>query len=123
MTSDEYAQALAEMTEEDFAEFKRTLGGGLETRDEYVRHFADHPFLEYRICGILGLKTEVQKKGEADRRLADAAKESARAAQEAAAAAKESAEHVRRGRILLVIALVISFAAFFISLHVALDKI
>jgi len=123
MTSDEYAQALAEMTEKQFAEFKRTLGGGLETRDDYVRHFVDHPFLEHRICGILGLKTEAEKKVEADRRSADAAEESARAAKEAAAAAKESAEHVRRAHILFVTALVISLAAFFISLYVALDKI
>lgn len=115
MTSDEYTQALAEMTEKEFAEFKRTLGGGLETRDEYVRHLVDHPFLEHRICDILGLKTEAERKVAAYRRSADAAEESA-------AAAKESAEHARRANILFVIALVISFAAFFLSLYVALDK-
>ena len=123
MTSREYTLALATMTEKQFAEFKKKLGGGLETREEYVRHFVDHPFLEHRICSILGLKTEAEKKVEADLRSADAAEESARAAKESAAAAKESAELARRANILFAIALVISFAAFFVALYVALDKI
>ena len=116
MTSDEYAQALAKMREKEFALFKKKLGGGLETREEYVRHFGDHPFLESRLCDILGLKTEAEKRLEADLRSADAA-------EEAATAAKKSAENARRANILFVIALVISFAAFFLSMYVALDKL
>jgi hypothetical protein len=123
MTSDEYTQALAKMTKRKFAEFKKTLGGGLETREEYVRHFGDHPFLESRLCDILGLKTEAEKRLEADLRSADAAEKAATAAKEAAAAAKKSAENARRANILFVIALVISFAAFFLSMYVALDKL
>lgn len=123
MTSDEYTQALAGMTENEFALFKKKLGGGLATREEYVRHFGDHPFLENRLCDILGLKTEAEKRLESDLRSSDAADKAAAAAKEAAAAARDSAENAKRANILFVVALVVSFAAFFISVYVALDKL
>ena len=77
MTIKEYKQALKDLSDEEFAEFKKNFGGKHETPEGYVRDFVDNPKHERRICQLLGLETEEERMVEACVSSANSAKKSA----------------------------------------------
>jgi len=91
MTPDEYSDILNSMTEEEFANFQRDFGGD-KKRYRLVDEFVHNPTHERKICHILGLKTEEEKRTEAAVRSAEAVTTSAQAATRSAEAATKSAE-------------------------------
>ena len=80
MTTQEYRNALENMTDADFKKFKRQFGGEAKTREERVREYAQNPRHERLICYYLRLKTEEEKWTEAPQNSANAAGISAKAA-------------------------------------------
>ena len=80
MTVVEYKAALAALSEEAFAAFRRDFGGDFPSRQRYVDDFVHHPEHERRLCQLLGLLTEADKLTTAAISSATSAKASARSA-------------------------------------------
>ena len=81
MNLKEYDKTLRDLTNEELLKFKIDLGGiELMKIEEIVRNFVDHPENERRICQLLGLKTEAEKKTDAIINTANAAMQSAKSA-------------------------------------------
>lgn len=62
MTVAEYEVALDALDDSGFAEFRSAFGGDFATRQQYVDDFVRHPDHERRLCQLLGLTTEDDKR-------------------------------------------------------------
>ena len=65
MTINEYRKKLNKLNDNQFGKFKEDFGGDFKTREDYIRNFVDNPQHERRICQLLKLKTEEEKKARA----------------------------------------------------------
>ena len=90
MTPDEYDQKLQSLSKDGYAQFANTFGGGQQTAELRVKQFGHERKHEELICFLLELKTEDEKRTEAQVTAAKAALESAETAKEAANTAKSS---------------------------------
>ena len=68
------------MSSEDFTAFVKKLGGTYKTPDAIIRDYVDHPEWEPRICQLLGLMTEEERRTQSVLQSAVASKWSAIAA-------------------------------------------
>ena len=109
MTAKEFEDALNNLSDEKFDEFKKKFGGDFTKRKEYVSCFTHHPDHELIICNLLGLKTENEKKIEATERSANATEKSANAAE-------RSAKYARLAIICSVVGIIIAFISLIVSI-------
>lgn len=77
MNPKELERRLGEMSEVQFVEFVREFGGGFTDRQAVVRALVDKPSLERRLCQLLSMPTEDEKRTLA---ATDAARSSKRSA-------------------------------------------
>lgn len=82
MTVAEYKVALDALDDAGFAKFRRDFGGDFATRQQYVDDFVHHPDHERRLCQLLALTTEYDKRTVFELQAMELAKESNRIAQE-----------------------------------------
>ena len=84
MTVQELREALEALSEEKFSAFVQQFGGDHKTPEQVVRAYVDgvdaNPKLERRLCQLLGLRTEEEKRTEATLVAAANSKRSALAA-------------------------------------------
>ena len=84
----ELRDTLRKKSEKELSDFAEAFGGGLKDPLKIERTFVDHPEYERRMCHLLGLKTEEEKRTQAAFETAQAAFETAQAAFETAKGAK-----------------------------------
>jgi len=65
MTREELKDKLNKMSDTEFNDFIKDFGGGYKDPSKFLRDYIDHPELEPRICHLLGLQTEDEKKTQA----------------------------------------------------------
>jgi len=96
MTPDEYRAKLESMTPGEMHKFNRAFVGDIRSVEARVREFADNRIYEQRICYLLGLQTEDEKRTQAlDRSVkaaAEATKDSTEREEQALEVAKGEAE-------------------------------
>lgn len=81
MTPDELNAKLNKMSDDDFKKFVAKYGGGYEDRQRLVRDFSENPAHgERRLCYLLGLPTEEERRTKATIDSAKSAKNSSLAA-------------------------------------------
>jgi len=83
MTIADLRAALDTLDDAAFAAFRRDFGGNFTTRQEYVDEFVHQPEHERRLCQLLRLTTEEDKRTVAGQDAIGLAKEANRIAQEA----------------------------------------
>jgi len=80
MNIQELENALDKMTEVEFPEFVERFGGGYRDRQSVVDAFVQNPGLERRLCQLLKLPTEDEKRTQTALDAARSSKRSATAA-------------------------------------------
>jgi len=65
MTREELKDKLNKMSGKEFSDFVKDLGGKYKDPSELLRDYIDHPEWEPRICQLLDLQTEEEKKTQA----------------------------------------------------------
>ena len=65
MTREELKDKLNKMSDKEFNNFVKNLGGGYKDPSKLLRNYIDHPEWEPRICQLLGLQTEEEKRTQA----------------------------------------------------------
>lgn len=65
MTREELKDKLNEMSDKEFNNFVKNFGGGYKDPSKILRNYIDHPEWEPRICQLLGLQTEGEKRTQA----------------------------------------------------------
>lgn len=80
MNRQELEKALNKMTDAEFPEFVKNFGGGFRDRQSVVDAFVHKPNLERRLCQLLELSTEDEKRTQTALDAARSSKRSATAA-------------------------------------------
>ena len=80
MNRQELEQALKGMTEDEFSKFSKDFGGGHGTYEGIVRAYVDNPNLEGRLCQLLKIPTEDERRTKAALDAVRSSKRSATAA-------------------------------------------
>jgi hypothetical protein len=65
MTREELKDKLNKMSGKEFIDFVKDLGGEHKSSSELLRNYIDHPEWEPRICQLLGLQTEEERRTKA----------------------------------------------------------
>jgi hypothetical protein len=65
MTREELKDILNKMSDAEFNDFIKDLGGEYKESQKFLRNYIDHPEWEPRICQLLNLRTEEEKKTQA----------------------------------------------------------
>jgi hypothetical protein len=118
MTTADLQSALDKLDEAAFAAFRREFGGDFTTRQQYVDDFVHHPEHERRLCQLLGLTTEEDKRTAAGQDSLGLAQEGNRIAEEANAysassnlTARQASAVAKKSMWISVLALVLSAMA------------
>jgi len=65
MTREELKDKLNKMSDKEFNNFVKNFGGEYKDPSKLLRNYIDHPEWEPRICQLLGLQTEEEKRTQA----------------------------------------------------------
>ena len=65
MTREELKNKLNKMSDKEFIDFVKDFGGEHKDPSEFLRNYIDHPEWEPRICQLLGLQTEEERRTQA----------------------------------------------------------
>ena len=65
MTSEELKDKFKKMSKEKFNDFIKDFGGEYKKLSKFLRDYIDHPEWEPRICQLLGLQTEEERRTQA----------------------------------------------------------
>ena len=111
MTPKELKSVLEKLTSEEFKDFRSRFGGSYKNPTEFTSLFTSHPEWETKLCDILNLSTEEEKKTGALLSSADSAKRSANAAEQSLRDARRAG---RWAIVSTVAAVISSIAAVFV---------
>jgi hypothetical protein len=65
MTREELKDKLNKMSDKEFIDFVKDFGGEYKDPPKLLRNYVDHPEWEPRICQLLGLQTEEERRTQA----------------------------------------------------------
>ena len=65
MTREELKDKLNKMSDKEFIDFVKDFGGEYKDPSKLLRNYVDHPEWEPRICQLLGLQTEEERRTKA----------------------------------------------------------
>lgn len=65
MTREELKDELNKMSDKEFIDFVKDFGGGHKDPSEFLRKYIDNLEWEPRICQLLGLQTEEERRNQA----------------------------------------------------------